>query len=130
MDKTTSEVGAAGERFIVKYLEKNGYEILERNYRFRRNEIDIIAKKDRYIAFVEVKARRQNPYFSPAQAVTKDKQKRIMNAAYAYMLSHKSGLQPRFDVAEVIIDPVKLKSVSINYIKNAFWQEGQQYARF
>ena len=105
MDKTTSEVGAAGERFIVKYLEKNGYEILERNYRFRRNEIDIIAKENQneYI-FIEVKTRTSNKYGNPIEAVNKIKQKHIVSASKFYCYIHDlfdSNINIRFDIIEI-----------------------------
>lgn len=125
----TKQTGDRGEELTVEYLRHNGYIIKERNFYAKCGEIDIIAQKDEVIAFVEVKTRRKDPFERPCDAVTKSKQQKIIKTAACYIASTKTALQPRFDVAEVIIDPKLLKPFSIHYIEHAFWQE-EDYAVF
>lgn len=125
----TKQTGNLGEDYTVEYLCQNGYIIKERNFYAKCGEIDIIAQKGGILSFVEVKTRRKNPFERPCDAVTKAKQWKIMKTAAHYIESVKTNLQPRFDVAEVIIDTECLKPVSIHYIEHAFWQE-EDYAVF
>lgn len=110
--------GQIGEEFTVKYLKKKGYKILETNFHSRFGEIDIIARKNKYIAFVEVKTRDEKYIVHPLEAVTKSKQNKIILTAQYYLLQLKDNLQPRFDVASIICS--NQKPVSIEYIENAF----------
>lgn len=110
--------GKIGEEFTVKYLKKKGYKILTTNFHSRFGEIDIIAKKDKYIAFVEVKTRDEKFIVHPLEAVTKSKQKKIILTAQYYLQYSKENLQPRFDVASIICS--NQKPISIDYIENAF----------
>lgn len=115
--------GKAGELESARYLRKNGYEILSANYRCRLGEIDIIAKKEKYICFVEVKTRDINFKYSPADAVNPAKRKKIILTAKLFLSQNESELQPRFDIAEVITENDKIRE--INYIKNAFDGDGR-----
>ena len=130
-DEKTVTIGRLGEAAAVDFLRKNGYTVIERNYRAGHNEIDIIATDKNYIVFVEVKARTYRsegdmPYGSPAEAVTYEKQRRTLAAANEYIRTHGSGnKQPRIDVIEVFLSPApKLASTKeitkINHIVNAF----------
>lgn len=95
--------GNAGEDAACRYLKERGWEILGRNVHCGRNEIDIIARKRRLIAFVEVKRRSSLRYGRPAEAVDAEKQRRIVQAAALYM--QENGLENtniRFDVIEVL----------------------------
>ena len=125
----TVEIGRLGEKLAVKYLRKNKYRILETNLHVSHNEIDIIAisKKQRIIAFVEVKARTvdkdlYSPFGTPASAVTKEKQRRTIEAARGYLRSNEKyfDFQPRFDVLEIYLDREDMKVLKINHIENAF----------
>lgn len=120
-------VGNFGEDFTAKFLKKNKYKILNRNYSCKYGEIDIIACNKQYILFVEVKTRGENYIFTPSEAVTKSKQIKILKTAVYYLNHHDINLQPRFDVCEVFVSPNK--KPEINYIENAFMQEGD-YASF
>ncbi len=111
--------GTAGENAAVKFLKKNGYIILERNYRKTYGEIDIIAKCGENIAFVEVKTRKSDLYGSPAEFVTKKKQQKIIKAAYSYIQKHNLDAEFTFDIIEVYIKGLKIET--INHIKNAFY---------
>lgn len=122
-------VGRFGEKQSAKYLSKQGYKIIKRNYRFMHREIDIIAENKDALVFVEVKTRTNDPsniarFGPPKAAVTKQKQKFLISAAYGYLRRHKCHKNIRFDVIEVYIAPdmIGKKPVvdSIHHIKNAF----------
>lgn len=113
------EIGKIGEEEACKYLEKNNYSIVSRNYFTKVGEIDIIAKSlsDEYV-FIEVKTRVSKKYGTPASAVNFNKQKHIINTAKYYI--YKNFLQNkniRFDVIEVYINR---SNILINHIENAF----------
>ena len=111
-----TEKGKAGEEVAVSFLKKKKYKILETNWRFHRDEIDIIALDKKTVVFVEVKARKSSSFGSPESAVTIHKQKRIIRAAKAFLLkNHAMGkLLARFDV--ISIDP----DDTVRHIENAF----------
>lgn len=113
------QFGQTSEAIAAVYLtQKKGYKILEKNYRTKNGEIDIIAKDKNTIVFVEVKARRSSYYGNPKYAVTPTKQKKIsMVALYYLKTKNMSTAKARFDV--VAIDFSK-KNLKIEIIKNAF----------
>ena len=115
--------GNIGEDFAAKYLEKDGYKILERNYATKMGEIDIIAQKERYIVFVEVKSRAEDCLYPPCEAVTFSKQRKICKTAMLYKLRKGFEGQPRFDVFEIIYDKMTLEIKKYSHIKNAFGTE-------
>lgn len=129
-EKTQKRItGDIGEEYTCKYLQKNGYKILSRNFTTKFGELDIIAVNKTHIAFVEVKTRHQNPMVRPCLSVNKSKQIKIMRCAYLYLKTNRLNLQPRFDVAEVYLKSNSDEIHHINYIKSAFIQEGD-YANF
>ena len=111
--------GKAGEAVAAEFLKKSGYKILEKNFRKTYGEIDIIAKKEENIAFVEVKTRKNDIFGTPAEFVTKEKQKKIIKTAYTYIQKHNLDVEFTFDIIEVYMDDKKVKN--INHIKNAFY---------
>ncbi len=113
------KVGMLGENSVVKHLKKNKYKIVEQNYISRFGEIDIIAKNKEFLAFVEVKTRKENSLVSGLNAVDSIKQQKIILTAEYYLSQNETSLQPRFDVAEVIYAQ-NSKKLQINYIENAF----------
>ena len=115
---TKSEIGKLGEESVCAYLTERGYNLIARNYRIKGGEIDIIAENGDYIAFVEVKARKPDSLVTGFEAVNKRKQGLIIKTAADYCCKHPNMLQPRFDVAQVIIDGDKV--LSIDYISNAY----------
>lgn len=120
-DKTEKRVtGDIGEEYTCQYLNNLGYQIVSRNFNCKYGELDIVAVNDKFIAFVEVKTRHQNPIVRPCLAVTKQKQIKIMRTAYLYLKENNFKLQPRFDISEVYLKANTNKLYSINYIKNAF----------
>lgn len=109
-------VGDFGEDLVEEYLRNKGYDILDRNYRKPFGEIDIIARIDEVVVFVEVKTRKNKYFANPREAVTISKQQKIIRASQAYLMeSDLTDSIIRFDVAEVIREDGE-----INYIENAF----------
>lgn len=95
--------GDIGENKAVKYLTDKGYEILETNYKNKLGEIDIIAKDDTRIVFVEVKARATTKYGYPREAVNEYKQRKIRMVAESYLKSKRLlNSYIRFDVIEIL----------------------------
>ena len=106
----TRKFGIIGEKIAQGYLINKGYEILENNYYTRRGEIDIIAKINNTISFVEVKTRNNLEYGSPAMAVNGVKKKNIKSASKIYIcLKDLYNYDIRFDVIEIIIKNGKCK---------------------
>lgn len=113
-----NKTGVLGEMQAVKYLRKKKYKIIDTNYRTRFGEIDIICEYENFIVFAEVKTRSENSIAQPMEFVDDKKQKNIINTASIYLASHKTDLQPRFDVIEVFWKKGKIKSVK--HLENAF----------
>lgn len=110
--------GAIGEKLAVSYLIKNNYKIIDRNFKCKLGEIDIIATIDDVVVFVEVKTRKSLIYGYPYEAVTLSKQQKIIKTAHSYIKLKKiMDKQYRFDIIEVYLNG----SIRINHIKNAFW---------
>lgn len=102
-------LGARGEKMACRALQEIGLDILCRNYRIRGGEIDIIARDDCVLCFIEVKTRHYRPFSRPADAVTTRKRQRIIRAARRYL--RNTGQPPlhyRFDVVEVIFKSWRL----------------------
>jgi len=114
----TQTSGKLGEDAACAYLKKKRYQILERNYRKCFGEIDIVAKKENRIAFVEVKARSTSDYGMPCEAVTYSKQQKIIKTSGAYVAEHNLDAEFAFDIIEVRLE--KGKVLSINHIEDAF----------
>ena len=119
------DIGNIGEDYVCSYLIKQGYEIVERNYRIRGGEIDIIAVNNDYIAFVEVKSRKPNSMVGGFNAIDKRKKTLIVKTACNFCYKYPNKLQPRFDIAEVIISCGRV--LSIDYIENAFDTTGMNF---
>lgn len=113
-------IGKIGENAASEHLKNNGYSILQRNFRTRYGEIDIIAKEGKSLVFVEVKARRGRNFGLPREAVDFYKQSRIKNVASLYVAMKKMNEENiRFDVVEVMMDECNnVKSICL--IKDAF----------
>lgn len=93
-------------------MKEEGYFILDRNYRNRYGEIDIIAKKDKCLIFIEVKTRTNLNYGDPLETINKLKISRIKRLASFYIASNKlSGLNPRFNVISIIINKSLIKKM-------------------
>ena len=122
--------GAVGEVLAARFLRDKKYTILAANYRCRFGEIDIIAADRSYIAFVEVKTRRADSLYTPREAVTASKQRRIMQTAAMYLHHNAVDLQPRFDVIEVVTDTNDpMRVIELNHIMGAY-EAGDLHSAF
>ncbi|QWR78163.1 YraN family protein [Candidatus Magnetomonas plexicatena] len=110
------ETGKMGETLAVKFLKRSGYKILERNYRNKVGEIDIIAKVGDCIVFVEVKTRLSDAFGYPVEAVNAIKKQKIKGTALLYMKTFKTEPMVRFDVISIMING---KENQIQHIKDA-----------
>ncbi len=122
--------GAVGEAVAARFLRDKKYSIVAANYHCRFGEVDIIAADRSYIAFVEVKTRRADALYSPREAVTVAKQRRLMQTAAMYLQYNPCELQPRFDVIEVVTannDPMCV--IEINHIMGAY-EAGDLHSSF
>ena len=111
------ELGKKGEEIAVDFLSKKGFRILHRNWRYKKLELDIVAKTDEYLVIVEVKTR-SNDYFElPQDAVTIKKQKFLFDAAEAYIELFDIDMEIRFDIISILIIDNK---TDIEHIEDAF----------
>lgn len=95
------KTGRKGEDLAAEFLKDNGYEIVERNFRFKKSEIDLIAKKADWLLFVEVKTRTSFSYGEPEEFVTLAQANKIFEAAEEYIFSRDWQGNVRFDVISV-----------------------------
>lgn len=114
----SSELGRKGEEIAAEYLVKKGVKILDRNWKYGKNEIDIIAHDGDFVVIVEVKTRSSNFFTEPETAVTRDKQRILVRAANAYMGWKRCRGEVRFDVIAILI---LSESVTVNHIEDAFY---------
>ncbi|MEE4197613.1 MAG: YraN family protein [Bacteroidales bacterium] len=112
-----NELGKKGELVALKFLKSKQYVIRERNWRFRKNEVDLIAEKDNLLVVVEVKTRTSEYFENPKEAVTRKKQKYIIQATEAYIQEKDLDLEVRFDIVAVTIINGQ---ISIEHIEDAF----------
>ena len=118
MDKRS--LGQFGEEQAARYLRRRFYSIVERNYRCRFGEIDLIARRGGILAFVEVKLRKDDAHGEAREFVTAQKQQRVLAAAQLWLSQNETELQPRFDVIEVYAPNGENGPVKIRHIENAF----------
>lgn len=121
--KTQNISGIIGEKVCYGWLRANGYNVICRNYKSRFGEIDLIATKNSYIYFVEVKLRGCCCKYSPKEAVDFKKQQKIIKTAIIFNNNNKNNYQPKFVVMEVLRD--SLGRFNVNFIDNAFCVEGE-----
>ena len=122
MVDTRKKLGNRGEKIAAKFLRKQGYQIIEKNYRSRLGEIDIVAKEDESIVFVEVKTRCSTDFGLPEEALSYDKRRRLSKLALGYLAHRRiKDTNCRFDVVSILMDNKKVSKVKhIKLIKNAF----------
>lgn len=102
MKNNTTKIGNLGENLAKDYLLKQGYEILESQWRFRKYEVDIIAKNHNTLVFVEVKTRKSDNFGAPEEFVNRQKQNFLIAAAENYISKNNLNLEARFDVISVL----------------------------
>jgi putative endonuclease len=122
---STKYIGDRGETLAARYLEGEGYRILDQNYRYERAEVDLVCfdpsgASRGQIVFVEVKTRSGLDYGAPEEAVTEDKQERIARVAEAYLYERRlDGSPVRFDVVSIVLN--QDDDPDITHFENAFW---------
>lgn len=107
MKTDKQKIGNLGEEKASELLSKKGYKIVETNYRFKKAEIDIIAKNDLFLIFVEVKTRKNNKFGNPEEFVSERKIELFQDTAEFYMLEHNINLNLRFDIISVTGDEIE-----------------------
>lgn len=113
--------GAWGEEVAARFLESKGWRILERGYRCRFGEIDLIAEGFGFLAFVEVKTRKSANFAAAMEYVDLRKQEKLRKTAMLYLSTHDTALQPRFDVIEVYAPGgTRTRDPRINHLEDAF----------
>ncbi len=117
---TTKQTGNKGEQLTVSFLEKKGYSILERNWFYNKAEVDIIAQKGEFVAFIEVKTRSKKDYLPEEinDLVSVGQQKRIVNAGHHYIVQKDLDCEARFDLVLILIDG---DSFTIEHIEEAYY---------
>ena len=111
------EIGIKGESIAAEYLIKKGYTLLEKNFRFRRSEIDLIAKTGNTIVFIEVKTRHSTNYGYPEEAIDNNKIDHILECADHYIYQNQWKGDIRFDIISILLQP----ELSIDHIEDAFY---------
>lgn len=103
--------GDKGEEIAAVYLVKSGYQIVERNWRFRHWEVDIIATKGRFLHFIEVKTRKSLRYGRPEESITRDKMSNLKNVAEEYQYQHPEWKYIQFDVLAITLINEEVKEI-------------------
>ena len=104
-------LGTSGEEAVARWYERAGYEVLDRNWRVREGELDLVLRRGRTVVICEVKTRRGTGFGLPAEAVTLAKQRKLRTLALRWLAAHRTrGVDLRFDVASVLaardVEPV------------------------
>ena len=112
-----NELGKIGEQLAIDFLIKNDYKILEKNYRFLKAEVDIIAQKEEVLAAVEVKTRTSDYFGNPQDFVNPKKIKLLLSAIDNYVVERDLDVEVRFDIIAIIQNKNETK---IEHLKDAF----------
>lgn len=113
-----TDFGKQAEQHTVEYLESKGYRIVAKNFRYQKAEIDIIAEYENLLIIIEVKARANNLFIEPYEAVDKRKIKLIVSAADAFLRENPYESEVRFDIVSIIRG--EGNQLKIQHIENAF----------
>ena len=112
-----NDLGEKGEELAIDYLQENGYVIVERNYRFKKAEVDIIAQKKTFLVVVEVKTRSSNYFGNPQDFVNPKKIKLLVSAIDNYVIEKDLDTEVRFDIIAVLKSK---NNFNIHHIEDAF----------
>ena len=113
-----NELGKKGEQLAKDFLVKNGYEILERNYRFDKAEVDIIAQQKDILAVVEVKTRSSLDFGNPQDFVKPKQIKNLVKAVDEYVTENNLDVEVRFDIVAILQNG---KDFEIEHLEDAFY---------
>ncbi|PHQ55248.1 MAG: endonuclease [Lutibacter sp.] len=111
------ELGQKGEQLAVEFLQKKGYRILDRNWRYKKAEVDIIAQKEGILAIVEVKTRSSDYFGDPQDFVNQKKIKLLVEAIHEYVTSKNLDLEVRFDIIAILKNK---NAFAIEHLEDAF----------
>ena len=112
-------LGAAGEHLVARWYADGGYRVLDRNWRCREGELDIVAREGDALVFCEVKTRRAVGYGHPVEAVTPAKQRRLRTLAHRWLAAHDEHAPDlRFDVVGVLVRPSR--PALVTHLRGAF----------
>lgn len=109
--------GKRGEEEAVAHLQRAGYRIVKRNWRFQHLEIDIVAENEEYLVIAEVKTRQADTYGSPEEFVSRKKQKHLIRAAEEYVQQYPTDKDVRFDIITILLYP----KFELEHIPEAFY---------
>ncbi|MCU4174460.1 YraN family protein [Carboxylicivirga sp. N1Y90] len=112
-----NELGKTGEAVAAKFLEEKGFDIIERNWRYKQKELDLIARHKNYFVVIEVKTRTTDGWENPKEAITPGKIRFIVEATEAYIMEYDIEEEVRFDVVTLIPNGADWK---IEHIEEAF----------
>ena len=113
-----NELGKKGEQKAVDFLLADGYDILERNYRFDKAEVDIIAKKDNTLAIIEVKTRSTTDFGNPQDFVKPKQIQRLVKAVDEYVTENALDVEVRFDIIAIVKNG---NTFTVEHLKDAFY---------
>ena len=113
-----NELGEKGEQLAVDFLVENNYDIIERNYRFDKAEVDIIAQKEDVLAIIEVKTRSTTGFGNPQDFVKPKQIQRLVKAVDQYVTSNGLEVEVRFDIIAIVKQNNQFK---IEHLENAFY---------
>lgn len=113
-----NDLGTKGEDLAARMLEQKGFEVLDRNWRWGRYEIDVVARTGSLLVVAEVKTRRSNYFGEPEEFVSVAQQKRLVASANEYVERHNLDLEVRFDIISIIYNSQQRK---VHHIEDAFY---------
>ena len=114
---THNDLGEKGEELAVEFLQKKGYKILDRNWRFKKAEVDIIAQKNEVLIIVEVKTRTSNYFGNPQDFINQKKVQLLVEAANEYVISKDLDVEVRFDIVAILKNK---QEFDIEHLEDAF----------
>lgn len=113
-----NQLGKKGEQLAVDFLIENGYDIIERNYRFNKAEVDIIAQKEDVLAIIEVKTRSTTDFGNPQDFVKPKQIKNLVKAVDEYVTVNNLDVDVRFDIIAIVKEE---KQFNIEHLEDAFF---------
>jgi len=113
-----NELGKLGEKLAAEHLRKKGYTIITQNYFYGKAEVDIVARTDKHLVFVEVKTRQSSYLSDPEFMVPMKKQRQVIKAADAYVKEFDLDVESRFDIITVIVNKEYTK---VDHLEDAFY---------
>lgn len=111
-------LGKEGEQLTIDFLQKKGYSILEKNYRYRKAEVDIIARKDDVVVVVEVKTRSTSDFGNPQDFVKPKQIQLLVKAVNYYVITNDLDVEVRFDIVAIIKNKLGTR---IEHLEDAFY---------